>query len=1143
MSNFFFKYFWLIFIAVYLAAVAVICVTIAHSQDITIYDFAGLNTNADKEDLKNEEATVMQNVEPKNGRLIKRYAFGPKISTASPANVKNFTTYQEDNLTWDSLTTARAYVAASLTDSGKVTLYAWQGVRWDSLTVSKSKLVTDYPATWQAVGQNPIIKDGNTIRFLPGKAGSIYGHQAKGIWVGRIAAKFFDGTATPDTGYYAYNTPLAIPMMAVTTDTISTAGYAGDTTARYYKMSYVYDGNQEGLLSPYFNVPKKDSMMAQICLTIDTANFNKRITGINLYKSSDNQNYHLVTAINTLRAHGPHVSNPTLKGAYHAYIPSMRDYPILDTTLPVFAIYDADSTMQINGNWTQAFKTGKMFNVYNNFTASYLPTLTCKQNATYGGGKTTIKVTTAFDMAHDYDSIVKDAGGASAGHCEVWPSYYPPLAWNLGSLTFNNHVAYDSIFYGDNSSGINWFNTAYFIKYHYSGGLSITGHYGNDFSWGNRGVIIDTTYVDNELTGSVLAYYGATTKYRLISGNYGRWIEFYGDTLGLANNVTVAQVMKATDGLYYFDSYLKYNIFDPGTTPGAAYPLAGEVSIDVNGKHAAAIANRLWQGNAVLDPFGKAEVRPDWLFYSEPAQYDVNPISNKLALGDQGGGAITGISDVLGDVVAYKKSHIYKIDNSADNTSQWHVIESFNNLGNVAEHGYINVRGDNYIVDYSGIYRLRPNNLAVTNQTPTSQLRISEPIQDYLDSLTAAQMESTVVGYDQRNDEIIYKLQATHPETTITKTAIPDLGDAYFYLNFDDKNTSKIADSSSYACCSHVGNDFTRDGALTYVNSQTGYGSALWVSAGNGGKCATASSAGSTWTMSCWMKCTDTTNTPQYLLHNNHSGFDEDEVALYIQKGSGHFRFTAMQNANTPVHTETAYSYNINTWYYVVATFPGDSIHIYVNGASAGLTYTPKTIGLEYGYYWYLGSKKQGNYFTGLMDNVVLYKSKVLSSVQRDSLMVAGITTTVIKNARYFAYNPTKNYWREIKSGVAAQIFTPDEAGNLLAYDGNTKLVASTAGKESVAFDWESKVFPLNDDNNTSLTNVYLTYKGDSLNYIGYANNQALAKDTITFPYAAVDTTVRRQVKTHGMKYQFEIQEKNKSKSDNSAIDKVRIVR
>jgi hypothetical protein len=693
---------------------------------------------------------------------------------ASPKPFKNITTYTDDYLGMDASDSGRAYVAAAIDSVGSTLLYVWSGSGWDLLTVAKSHLITDYPATWQYVGQNPIIKDGNALRFLPGKAASIYGHNAKGIWIGRIARQYFDGAYRPDTGYYAYNTPIDKPALAVTWDTISVSGYTAFSPARYYKMSYVYDGVQEGLLSNYTFVPYKDpatSVMTELKCKIDTATFNKRITALNIYKSTDNLSYLKIQEAILNRSNGIRFFSAPKHGLFFAYIPSMRNYPICDTTWTNIPTINGYSSFRIPGNLTRNFIKDKMISLILHAGAAQQGyVVSCTKNADTLHDSTTVYINNGFGPGIDYAEILCDT---NPNYClfsipRGLPSDFVYKISGLG-LHFIHHAAYDSIFYMAPSDSAYLWDRDYHLWYSapWGGGSTGTTHYGTDFTWEKHSLIIDTTYPQNLLTAGILRYGASVIEPRLIKRNNGRAIEYYGSLIDTSSSQS-GYVLPSYNGTYFIEyspgtGTADIEVYDPGITASPPYPLASEVSIDVNGKYAAAIGNRLWQGNVILDPYGKAEDHPDWLTYSEPGQYDVNPVSNAIKMGDQGGGGITGITEDLGNVLVYKMRNTFKLDISNNDPKQWHIIESFDNLGNIAPYGLTQVGGLSYPVSMDGIYQISPNSAAATHQTPTKQMRITEPIQNYFDSLTVAEKESIIVGYNDLKNELVYKFPFSTP--------------------------------------------------------------------------------------------------------------------------------------------------------------------------------------------------------------------------------------------------------------------------------------------------------------------------------------------------------------------------------------------
>jgi hypothetical protein len=186
----------------------------------------------------------------------------------------------------------------------------------------------------------------------------------------------------------------------------------------------------------------------------------------------------------------------------------------------------------------------------------------------------------------------------------------------------------------------------------------------------------------------------------------------------------------------------------------------GEVSINVNGKYAQIIGNRLWQGNIVLDPGGKNEKHTDWISYSEIGQYDVNPVSNVISFANQGVGEITGIGELYGFPVIIKKNNVslINIKDYPIEPAKWNIIESVHNIGNISSNGISTVLGHIYLPYYDGIYEFAPNELASSSTTPSRIMKITEPIDDKYMALTLTQKEAIISEYNQKYNEIIFKL-------------------------------------------------------------------------------------------------------------------------------------------------------------------------------------------------------------------------------------------------------------------------------------------------------------------------------------------------------------------------------------------------
>ena len=282
---------------------------------------------------------------------------------------------------------------------------------------------------------------------------------------------------------------------------------------------------------------------------------------------------------------------------------------------------------------------------------------------------------------------------------------------------------------------------------------------GTDSAYAGEDVlIVSATYGTDNLIDRYL--YFAETYWRLVTANKDRAVQFSGGTMGSVPQGTWA-ILRPDDGVYFCDDTGTdhvYQFFDDNYTELEEHPLAGEVSIKVNGQYAIIVGGRLFQGNLVLDPGNTGEERPGWISYSELDQPDVNPVSNVINIEDREGGLITGMADIFGNVVVTKERSIVTIGirDNPDDPTKWYTQEAKHGIGCIAPKGLISVFGDLYVCAFDGIYRLRPNNLAASDTTPTEMLRISEPINNYYLALTEAHRRNCVSIFDQQTSEIIF---------------------------------------------------------------------------------------------------------------------------------------------------------------------------------------------------------------------------------------------------------------------------------------------------------------------------------------------------------------------------------------------------
>jgi hypothetical protein len=272
----------------------------------------------------------------------------------------------------------------------------------------------------------------------------------------------------------------------------------------------------------------------------------------------------------------------------------------------------------------------------------------------------------------------------------------------------------------------------------------------------------------NDYSGGV--FYFNTSILRRITKNYMRAFGFQGAVLGTDYQARSWKILSPSKGLYTFtddsSSGIAVEFFDTAID-SSAMPLSpyaqDEASINVHGKFARMINGMLWQADLILNPGASTqETHVDWVSYSMPGCPDATPVSRVFKAPDSKGSATTGIFELGGmPVIAHERAIVSINTRTAPGEpSQWFQQESAHSIGNLAEQGAIEAKGRLFVCSVDGIYALRPNNLAPSDQTPIEILRVSEPINDVYMSLTFAQKQAIKAEYDSKLSEIVFVFAA-----------------------------------------------------------------------------------------------------------------------------------------------------------------------------------------------------------------------------------------------------------------------------------------------------------------------------------------------------------------------------------------------
>ena len=149
----------------------------------------------------------------------------------------------------------------------------------------------DLDELWQQNIQNPITMDKGVLRLYAGAVSSVTdnesaSHEAKNTWIGYIDREFLFGEWAPDAGFYVTSELMDdSPDLTIESAIDFDSGY--NATGFYaYKITAVYDGNQESLLPDMSSRVSLDAADRTVKLTISSStDVSRRLTAIKLYRS------------------------------------------------------------------------------------------------------------------------------------------------------------------------------------------------------------------------------------------------------------------------------------------------------------------------------------------------------------------------------------------------------------------------------------------------------------------------------------------------------------------------------------------------------------------------------------------------------------------------------------------------------------------------------------------------------------------------------------------------------------------------------------------------------------------------------------------------------------------------------------------
>jgi len=541
---------------------------------------------------------------------------------------------------------------------------------------------------------NPILQNDGILRILPGNVAEADGNQSKGIWIGHIEEDFFDGLWT-------------IAEQAITGDA---QFYAYPTNCTLPALTMTISQNAGTAMAAdtyyykfsYVYDGVQESLLTASPVSIAlTANYFPQLAFQITYANHNKR----VTALNVYRSDAP-------DGVYYKihtidFLRAAAD--VLGTAVGYYGAYwiyvPALTSFSFDANVDSDYAL-----VIGGLTYELM-------DVTTGSGNTRFQI----------DATPINGGTAAPVTADIWDTAWALHKWNGGAYAATGQEGTTGGAYGGQATVITNYDT------------------GSD------------TLIDELL----LFFESATPAKRIITRNYDNAIKYTGSVVGTGATVKTWKVLRSGYGLYYAadnTTYAQYNFYDINLADGAEFPLADEPSIDVNGKYARIVNERLFQANIVLDPAGAQEVHESWVAYSEVGQYDVNPASNVIRIHSKDGGPITGLGELSGNpVFLFEHSDvIIETKTYPNEPKRWRIREVVHNIGNIADQGYITVLDQMFTIAEDGIYRLTAGNIAETDVVPVEKLKITDLIEDTYQAFTKAEKQSVIAAYDARKSEVLF---------------------------------------------------------------------------------------------------------------------------------------------------------------------------------------------------------------------------------------------------------------------------------------------------------------------------------------------------------------------------------------------------
>lgn len=446
---------------------------------IPIFD-GGLITNADPEDIDKTAATESLNFEiDVPGKLKKRQGrdTGTTISGTHLTQLHRWSNPAEGTAKW----------------------LGYESQNTKLVTLSDSFVSTDISGgnLSSSATDVQILDMNNQVRFANGR------DDKAGVFQYIDRQFFFGGWAPTAAHVYDSVTPRIPSSMTFTYGSISEVSTGSNGTGHYYyKFIPLFDGNQEGIVEggrAYYNLTDANKTL-KLPLTLDTGDFNKRITALKVYRSYN--------ASDVAPVYQHIATIPTNSKSTHSDKESL-------TANVGFVLYDPDKS------WTSAtlYSPGEMDNEFVQFggagnyyqvDTTYSNYLTIKTGGTNPGPITSDGSGGALGYSIESDSTgsgtQSDSGSGFCGKRFLFNN-----AWTYSVGERNNWIADD----GTSELHISSSDKRYFVVHaDCSTGTAVSITATDGYAWTVSGTTVTLNFYDGGLTDG--AYHPLDGKDKII---------------------------------------------------------------------------------------------------------------------------------------------------------------------------------------------------------------------------------------------------------------------------------------------------------------------------------------------------------------------------------------------------------------------------------------------------------------------------------------------------------------------------------------------------------------------------------------------------------------------------------------------------